>query len=273
MNAIQNLDYYSKLANEDYYLESGEPAGIWAGSGCKLLGLKGIVVESDYLNVMKGYSPDGKEKLCANAGENHKIGWDLTFSFPKSVSVAWARADHDLRDAIQKAQEQAVKAAIDLLESNAAITRRGDGGALRESTVGLVAALFEHCTSRSKDVQIHTHCLIANVSPRSDGSWGTIESRDLYLWQKAAGAIYRAELAAKLRELNFEITQDKDSFKLEGIPQKLCDFYSKRSQVIRKELAARGNIKSASKSGDLVTLATRTKKETIDRKTLIKFPC
>lgn len=184
MAAIHSLAYYSDLTNEDYYLDGGEPTGEWAGKGAVLLGLSGMVDDDEYKNIMQGYSPSGREKLCLNPGEKHRSGWDLCFSAPKSVSVAWARSDEKLKDKIQHAQKQAVLAALSLLEKQAAYTRLGRNGLKREHVIGLLAALFEHCTSRTQDPQLHTHCLVANVAPRANGSWGTIESRDLFSGKK-----------------------------------------------------------------------------------------
>ena len=71
MNAINNLDYYSNLASEDYYLSGGEPAGVWAGLGARHLGLTGHVDNEDYRSVFRGYAPDGAE-LCERPGKKHR---------------------------------------------------------------------------------------------------------------------------------------------------------------------------------------------------------
>ncbi|MEY8214742.1 MAG: MobF family relaxase, partial [Colwellia sp.] len=265
---IRSIKYYSDLAKEDYYLDGGEPNGIWAGKASKLLDLSGNVETESYINVMHGFTPDKKYKLCQNAGINRRYGWDLTFSAPKSVSAVWARADKYLKLKIQQAHFKSTKAAIAFIEDNAAVTRRNNLGLQREKVTGLVAATFEHATSRAQDPQLHTHCLIANAAPRKDGSWGTIESRDLYLWHKAAGTLYRAELSSQLRSLGFEIEKDGDAFKLPVVPDEICTHYSKRGEMIKAELAKRGNAKSCSKSGDVAALATRLKKENVIRSVL-----
>ena len=268
MNAIQSLEYYSDLANEDYYIAGGEPDGQWAGKGAFLLGLKGTIEIEEYKNVMRGYAPSGKASLCARPGDNHRPGWDLTFSATKSATVIWARSNEKDKLRIQNIHKNAVLAALKHLEEHAAITRLGTNGIFREATVGLVASLFEHSTSRAQDPQLHTHCLIANVAPRHDGSWGTIESRDLYLWQRSAGAIYRAEFAYQLKEMGFSIEADRDAFHIKGVPKSLCEYYSKRAHQIREQLVKYGRAKSASKIGDIIALNTREKKSSIDRATL-----
>lgn len=268
VSKIGNIEYYSNLAKEDYYLDSGEPCGKWAGRGADLLGLSNLIDVSQYKNIMHGFTPDKKYSLCRNAGLKHRNGHDLTFSAPKSVSIAWARSDQNVKVKIEHIHEKGVLAALDFLEKHAATTRRNSAEKSREKVIGLVAALFEHSTSRAQDPQLHTHCLIANVAPRKDGSWGTLESRDFYLWQKAAGAIYRAELARELSYMGFTVERDSEAFKLKEIPDEICDHFSKRGEVIRKELKRRGNANSASKVGDIATLSTRKTKKEINRKKL-----
>lgn len=264
MGVVDDVGYYL----EDYYLDSGDSPGGWYGKGAVLLGLSGDIQEEQFRNVMMGYSPDGRTGLCRNPGENHRPGWDMCFSAPKSVSVAWARADDKLKPEIEAACQAAAKRAIQFLEKHAAYTRKSKDGVCREQVAGLVVSMFDHCTSRALDPQLHIHCVVANAAPRLDGSWGTIESRDLFLWQKAAGAVYRSELSKSIRELGFAVERDDRAFKLAGIPQEICDYYSKRAEVIKKALAALGSHSSASKVGDYVALSTRDKKENISREDL-----
>ncbi|HCE3704266.1 TPA: relaxase domain-containing protein [Vibrio parahaemolyticus] len=270
ISPVNNLDYYSNLAEEDYYVDGGEPPGVWNGLGAQQLSLQDkLVSKSDYQNLMNGYSPTGKP-LVQNAGsDKRRNAWDLCLSAPKSVSLLWARGNEEMRQKIQNAQKLAVRASIDFIERNAAVTRRDKAGGRIESTAGLVVASFDHCTSRDLDFQIHTHNLVCNVAPRNDGSWGSIDSRKIYRWQKAAGAIYRAELASQVRALGFQIEQDSDSFHVKGISKSLCDFFSKRSESISKELTNRGINSSASKSGSYLKLATRQHKQPVNHHKLI----
>jgi conjugative relaxase-like TrwC/TraI family protein len=269
MSAINSIAYYEELAKEDYYTAGGEPPGKWRGLGARTLGLPSQIDTTSYRRIFNGFGPDGTP-LCENAGDNHRAGWDLTFSAPKSVSMLWARADETTRKAIQQAQQKSVEEALAFIEQHAAYTRRGKGGHLQERVAGLIAATFEHSTSRAQDPQLHTHCLIANLAPRSDGTWGTLESKHFFLWQMASGAIYRATLANGLRELGFEVEAVKGHkhFEVKGISQKICQFFSKRAEAIRAQMEAMGVTKAASKIGDTLTLNTRDYKQAVDRPAL-----
>lgn len=268
---VNNLEYYSNLAEEDYYLGSGEPPGTWYGLGARHLNIHNDIVDSKtYQNLMMGGAPDGAPLVQNSFDEKRRKAWDLTYSAPKSVSLLWARADDSLRAEIQEAHKQAVRRGIDFIERNAALTRRGKAGETLERSAGLVVATFDHCTSRDQDFQLHTHALVCNLAPRADETWGSIESRKLYQWHKAAGAMYRAELASQMKTLGFQIEADKESFHVVGVDKGLCRYYSKRTQAIEEELEKKGLTTSASKSGQAVKLSTRAHKKPINHKELLE---
>lgn len=267
VHAISHIGYY---VDEDYYLTADQPAGIWIGRGAIALGISGREVADEYHCIMRGFAPNGKTPLCSVPGESHQPGWDLTFSAPKSVSIVWAAANHSLREKISDAQLVAVKRAISFLENHAAFTRREHAGQRRERVDGLVVATFEHETSRDLDPQLHTHALVANAAPRSDGSWGTIISRDLYLWQKAAGATYRAELAYQINLLGFAVESDGESFCLPCIPDSISHYFSKRAHAIAESLTQTSATSSASSIGDRAKLVTRRTKQRVERSALLE---
>ena len=232
--------YYLDLAQEDYYLEGGEPPGLWWGQGAKALHLQGQVERKELERMLKGFAEDGT-KLTQNAGrESRKPGWDLTFSAPKSVSVLWSQADGQTRAAIQAAHLAAVQAGLTYLENEASFSRRGKGGHEQERA-GLCVSLFEHGTSRAGDPQLHTHCLGMNVGVRPDGTTGTVVSQLFYHHKMTAGAVYRAQLAYELRErLGLVCQRERTWFELAGVPKSLCDFFSQRRQQIKEKLGELG---------------------------------
>lgn len=249
-------NYYLSLARDDYYTKGGEPPGRWLGQGATALGLSGQVEGEELKNLLKGFSADGEKKLVQNAGaDNHQGAWDLTFSCPKSVSVLWSQAESDVRRAIQEAQAEAVKEALDYLQDAAAYTRRGKGGTERIPTK-LVVSAFEHGTSRAQDPQLHTHCLILNVGVGADGKTRTIHSQPLYAHKMAAGAVYRAELSNQLeKRLGLALERQKTWFEVQGVPESLVGDFSKRREQVEKALAERGV--SGAKAAEKVTLASR----------------
>lgn len=268
IHKIQNIEYYISIAADDYYTSGGEPPGQWLGSARHHLGLRGNVDNEIYRHLMHGKMPDGTE-LCQQQGD-HVPAWDLTFSSPKSVSVLWARADQRLKKQVQQAHLDAVQQALAFIEQHASFTRRGKGGAESEAAAGLLAAGFEHGASRELDPQLHTHCVVFNVAPREDGTWGTLDSKHFYKWKMAAGAMYRAQLAKNLQSIGFSIEQDGAAFHITGIDKTICDHYSKRAASIEQELKKISVDSSASAAGKKVKLSTRTAKTEIDRPALFE---
>jgi conjugative relaxase-like TrwC/TraI family protein len=164
----------------------------------------GVADKEAVTNLAKGLSPDGSRKLIQlGKGKNHQAGWDLTFSAPKSVSVAWAVADEELRQKIQQCHDQAVSRALEFLQDNVLVSRTGKGGKELVSA-DMVAVTFQHGTSRANDPQLHTHSLVMNVAV-SNGKTRTILSKPLYQMKMTAGALYRSELSYLLqRKRDFE---------------------------------------------------------------------
>ena len=262
-------DYYLELACEDYYLEGGEPPGRWFGKGAKELGLGGLLDKDAFRNLLSGFDPQGDTALVQNAGEsNRQSGWDLTFSAPKSVSVAWSQAPEAIRHQIQEAQQAAVEKALQYLEDVAAVTRRGKEGATTEKA-SFVVATFEHGTSRALDPQLHTHALLLNIARREDGTTGTLRSVDVFRHKMAAGALYRAELAHQLeRRLGLRSQRVKSWFELRGVSETLAQEFSKRRKEIERVLKERGLDNAV--AAKVATLATRHKKGHTSRATLLE---
>lgn len=253
------MSYYLGLSADDYYVDSGEVPGFWHGDGAKQLGLSGAVDKKKLRNLFGGFSPDGKTALVQNAGKEDRVsGWDLTFSAPKSVSVAWSLAAPEVRERIEAAHRQAVEKALSYLEDEGGLTRRGKGGKHFQN-VGLLVAAFQHGTSRALDPQLHTHALVMNVCVRSDGTTGTIWSKKLFEHKMTAGALYRAELAAVLQnELGLSTRRTAHGFELGGVSTALMAEFSKRRQEIQSRLGGLGL--SGAVASKVATLDTRNTK-------------
>ena len=235
-------DYWLNLARDDYYQKGGEPPGQWYGKGAESIGLEGKVTDSELRLIMDGYDPYTKEARVKSAGslnKPHMPCWDLCFSAPKSVSVLWAVSDEASRQKIQELQQEAVNRTLEFIEEKVAKTRRGQLGLVDESPKGLIVATFEHSTSRAQDPLLHTHCLVANMAPRNDGSWGALEGKFFYDWKMASGAYYyRATLANLLQtEMGLSLTRDDKFFRITDVPKKIEKQFSQRRETIKKVMA------------------------------------
>ncbi|GEM_PF-550271 len=272
--------YYTNLAREDYYLEGGEPPGLWRGKGAVSLGLAGIVEKEQLQSVLQGFHPADGRKLVQNAGKDkgdrkRQAGIDLTFSADKSVSVLWAMGDKNTREGIEAAHHRAVGTALDYLQMEAGWTRRGKAGAQFEQCE-LVFAEFLHSTSRAQDMNLHSHVLVPNIGIREDGMTSALWNNELYQHKMAAGAIYRVALAHELgpRGLGYEIEshgsprrgRQSQFFRVAGVLQSVCDSFSTRRRQIEHQMQEFGY--SSAKAADTANRATREVKGHVARNEL-----
>lgn len=153
--------YLEVIANgrDDYYLASGEAPGRWIGAGAARLGLTGKVEPDALRAVLEGQNPASGEPLV---GWRKVPGFDLTLSAPKSVSLLWGLGDDRLATSVLAAHDSAVAAAIQYLEEEACVIRRGRCGTTHFQGGGLVSAAFRHRTSREADPNVHTHLVYAS---------------------------------------------------------------------------------------------------------------
>lgn len=248
--------YYEQLSQDDYYQAGSEPPGQWHGALSGSLGLVGNVSPGHLRQLFEGYDPTTGRALASNAGEKHKAGWDLTFSSPKSVSLAWAFSNLEMQQHIADAHNSAVRAGLDYLQVNAFSSRDRD---CAQALQGIIAACYQHSTSREQDPQLHTHCAVANIGLRTDGTPCALDFDSR--WKLAAGAVYRAELAHRLQVLGFDIERDGKSFRLTAIPDSLCKTFSKRRTQIVEHLQRTGFM--SAKAADIAALTTRRAKENV----------
>lgn len=231
-----------------------EPPGKWVGSFADRAGFgQQQVRRGELARALTGYHPVTGKPLATNAGDNHKPGTDLTFSAPKSVSIAWAAAPENLREQISQAQQKAVESAIKYAEqSGAFVQRAGHAGAQKIAHNEVAAATFEHSSSRAGEAQLHTHAVFVNLS--ENGKRVDFDSRTTH----AVGAYYRAELASEMQRLGFNVEQDGKSFRLVDVPTNLEQDLSTRAKQINAAAQASGM--QSDKAKDIHALATRQAK-------------
>ena len=108
---------------------------------------------------------------------------------------------------VRVAHREAVNVALDELERY--VQARIGGNHQPETTGRWVAAKFEHDSSRPVDgyaaPQLHTHVVIFNVTERENGDTRALQPHELYRSQQYATAVYRTELALRLKQLGYEM--------------------------------------------------------------------
>lgn len=233
----------------DYYLGTAEApvAGVWSGKGAERLRLSDGVAKADYLHLVEGQAPDGRQivryrhsKAQKDKGAlDHRAGYDATASAPKSFSIiALGGGDHRLLDAHNLANQ----AALEVLEWAAEVRAGADRNQVLR-TGELVVASFVHRESRALDPALHTHNVIFNVTwahhvNGGRGDWRALHPRGLYRAQTMASAAYRNVMVREGKRHGYDIYfDDKGAPQIVGLDQKVLDAFSARREEIERELA------------------------------------
>jgi len=253
---------------EGYYAK-GDPrqrrASFWHGKAAAALGLPKHVSPKGFEKVLAGYVPGTDFRLGrARDGEHqHRPGLDLTLSAPKSVSLE-ALLYGNRR--VTGAHDAAVRATLDWVEAELLQTRGYDPATGRRPRVaadGLVAAAFRHLTSRDQDPQLHTHCILANMTRNRAGEWRSVEATQIRRSVKLIGAYYRQELASRLIGLGYRIETTMiggvPGFEIAGYPRALLDAFSSRRREILAWLEKHGLPFSAALTQQAALITRKTK--------------
>src|SRR6266853_415303 len=238
-------------AQENYYSEGDRIRGEWHGRLAQEWGLHGEVREEHFQRLANGQHPITGEQLVRHQtareyvdgrGETvttmeHRAGWDATFSAPKSVSLT-ALVGGDQR--VREAHRESVGVALDELERY--VQARIGGNLPAETTGKWVAAKFEHDSARPVDgyaaPQMHTHVVFFNLTETDNGEAHALQPRELYKTQQYATAVYRSELAHRLKELDYEIERgESHQPEIKGYSKEYLGASSPRRQQIEEHLA------------------------------------
>lgn len=265
-SAGQAASYYEA---DDYYAEGGLAPSEWFGEAAQALGLSGEVDREQFAALLEGQVAGQQLGTTRDGRIEHRPGWDITLSAPKSVSIM-AEVAGDKR--LIAAHGAAVKVALAHVENHMAATRIRAGGEVRRETTGnLAIATFRHATSRAQDPQLHNHAVVINATRDKDGSWRSLEPRAFYQLQKEIGAIYRQELAHGVARLGYRIEPGKDAmFEIAGVPGNVIDALSQRTAAIDARLAERGTSREEASAAEkqIAALDTREAKTHADHRAL-----
>lgn len=266
---VGKLASYYQDTLDDYYAKTLD-ATRWQGEGARILGLQGEVDSQRFRELLAGFidSEHQINRTSIRLDSKTRLGIDLTFSAPKSVSLqALIQGDKG----IIKAHERAVQKAIEMAERRAQARQKIKGKTQIEMTNNLTVATFRHETSRAQDPQLHTHAIVLNLTKRRDGAWRALKNDDIIKSTRFLGAIYNAELAAGLQELGYNLRFGRDgNFELAHITRAQIEAFSQRYQEVEAHLVTQGLNRETATSAQKqqAALQSRKKKTVVDRITL-----
>ena len=218
------------LAQNDYYAAGEIRPGQWNGAGAERLGLNQAVTREQFHALCENRNPETGERLTQRQLKEgqRRVFYDFTCSAPKSVSVlAVTLADERL----VTAHEEATRIAFRELETFAATRVRKQGNQRDRTTGNLAAAAFTHTSSRALDPQLHTHLTVFNATfDDRERSWKALQAGGMYDAIRYGTAVYRNELAKRVRQIGYRIQPSKHGFQIDGVSDEVLKRFSKRSQ-------------------------------------------
>ncbi|MCE7056882.1 relaxase domain-containing protein [Algoriphagus sp. AGSA1] len=238
-SAAQAKRYFSQsLRQSDYYLNDQEYPGYFKGKLAERLGLPYAVNKKAFFALCENRHPKTGNRLTQRNHTNRRIGYDINFHCPKSVSIlhVLSKDDHILKafqDSIQNTM-------LEIEEDVQTRVRKGKVKNTDENrqTGSLVWAEFIHQTARpvdsiDPDPHLHSHCFTFNATwddaeqRFKAGEFGSIK-RDMPYYQ----AKFHKYLSDNLLNLGYRIRRTDTSFEIVGVPQPVIDLFSKRTNEI-----------------------------------------
>ncbi|HLN26700.1 MAG TPA: MobF family relaxase [Gemmataceae bacterium] len=231
--------YYSSA---DYLSEGQEIVGSWGGEGARLLGLEGVVDKLAFDSLCDNLDPRNGKPLTVRTRSDRRVGYDFTFSVPKSVSMLYALSgDQQILEAFRSAVDETMRD----IESEMKTRVRRFNKDLDRTTGNMVWAEFIHTTSRPvdgvPDPQLHAHCFALNSTwDEQEGRWKAGQFGQLKADAPYFQAAFRVRLANKLQDLGFGVERKRDDFELTGVSAAAIRRFSRRTEEIEKVAAERG---------------------------------
>jgi conjugative relaxase-like TrwC/TraI family protein len=238
-NAGAAKKYYSTA---DYYSEGQEIVGSFGGRGASRLGLEGTVDKLSFERLCDNLDPHTGKKLTVRTRGERRVGWDFSFSVPKSVSLLYALSgDQGIMDAFRSSVDETMRE----IEAEAKARVRKRGQDTDRVTGSMVWAEFIHTTSRPvdgiPDPQLHAHVFVFNSTfDEEEQRWKAVQIGDIKRDGPYFQAAFRVRLANRLQDLGFGVNRKRDDFEIAGIPPDILKRYSRRTALIEKVAEEKG---------------------------------
>ncbi|MFV0442772.1 MAG: MobF family relaxase, partial [Planctomycetaceae bacterium] len=238
-SAAQATSYYSTA---DYYTEGQELSGVWRGRGARMLGLDGTIDSKDWDSLCNNRDPESGDRLTLRTKVNRRVGYDLNFHVPKSVSVLHVfTGDERLLDAFR----DSVRETMTEMEFEMQTRIRKRGKSEDRTTSNMVWGEFVHFTARPvdelPDPHLHAHCFTFNTTwDEQEAAWKAGQFGSL---KRDAGyfeARFHLRLAERLQELGLDVERTRTGWELAGIGAELRDKFSRRTEEIEQAARKQG---------------------------------
>lgn len=202
------------------------------------------------------------------------LGYDMTFTFPKSYSVLMAFAEEQQANGIEAQLNGSVTDTFAWVQEHTSYGMRGKHGdgktAKKVTTSGFAGWAMTHRTARPVDGAAigdphwHMHVTFANMAKGTDGEWGTVSAggRDLIRHSRAADMLAQAQARHRLAEefgCRFVRSPRSGEWEIAHIPQEVIVAFSKRGVAISEMLEGFGFDPATASRAQRLLAASRTR--------------
>ncbi len=239
------------LASDDYYQAGTELPGHWFGLAAERLGLSGPVEYSDFAALTENLHPQTGKPLTPRKNDDRRIGYDMNFHAPKSVSAAYfLTGDERIREAFT----EAVRETMQEIEAHMATRVRRGGANHDRVTANMVWAEYIHFTTRPvdgiPDPHLHAHNFAFNCTwDHEETRWKAGQFVEIVRHAQYFQDAFHARFARRLGDLGLHITPTEFAFELGWVPEGLIEQFSRRKRIIETIAEKMGITDAAQKAG------------------------
>ncbi|MES2479437.1 MAG: MobF family relaxase [Bacteroidota bacterium] len=270
-SAGQAKSYYSDaLVQADYYMDSQEIGGHFQGKLADRLGLSGPVSHDVFFALCDNVYPETSKPLTPRYRHDRRVGYDVNFHCPKSVSILHALSkDTHILDAFT----ESVRDTMLEMEADTKTRVRKNGAYGERETGEMIWADFVHTTSRpvdqhAPDMHLHSHCFIFNMTyDASEKQVKAGEFRDIKTSMPYYQARFHKRLSDRLIKLGYRVERTGKSFEVAGVPKRVIELFSKRTD----EIGRAAKEKNITDARELDGLGARTRSAKNKKMTLTEL--
>lgn len=152
------------------------------------------------------------------------------------------------------------------IESEIKTRVRKNGADENRTTGNMVWAEFVHFTARRvngvPDPHLHAHCYTFNTTWNdAEKKWKAGQFRDLKADAPYFEATFHARFSRQLTELGYRIERTAKGWELAGVPQRVLDEFSKRTEQVEQKAKELGITSAKGKDGLAASTRERKRKD------------
>ncbi len=273
-NAEGVVKYFTEsLTQEGYFFGSQNTPGYWYGKLKEDLNLPREVSQKAFSKLAHNINPRTGKLLTLRNKKGRRSSIEYMFSAPKSVSLILVLSDERTARDILNVHRRAVRKAMREIERDMETQSWEDGQKIYARTGNIIYARFDHFLSRPTkdledkdslvlpDMQLHSHCVVMNVTKYKD-RYQAIEASSIHKTAQYYEALYHSYLSKGLQNMGFDIRRTIERYEINspGMTKRTLDKFSRRKLEILAEAKKRG-VSSAKSIDQLRTLTRKAKTE------------